>query len=211
MILRRFRAAHDPVENVLVGNVQHALELGQPPVIERREVRLGERPHEQVQLPEPAPACPEEQFAAAGVDVAHGFSIGRYRARWNAAWLPPIICRNGAGGWRMTSFEYFTVLLSFVVSLGVANLLQTIVRLIQERDRVHFSLAYALWVAAIFNLQVTYWLKAWTYHDRFALRTETSIPPRSSPDPPRSTTTTITSRSSTTRRCLPRASRAARP
>lgn len=77
----------------------------------------------------------------------------------------------------MTSFEYFTVLLSFVVSLGVANLLQTIVRLIQERDRVHFSLTYALWVAAIFNLQVTYWFKAWTYHDRFTLRTETSIPP----------------------------------
>ena len=77
----------------------------------------------------------------------------------------------------MTSFEYFTVLLSFVVSLGVANLLQTIVRLIQEHERVHFSLTYALWAAAIFNLQVTFWFKAWTYHEQFALRTETSIPP----------------------------------
>jgi hypothetical protein len=77
----------------------------------------------------------------------------------------------------MTSFEFFTVLLSFVVSIGVAHLLQTVARLIQEHDRVRFSLAWALWAAAIFNLQIVFWLRSWTYHEHFTLRTETSIPP----------------------------------
>ncbi len=77
----------------------------------------------------------------------------------------------------MTSFEFFTVLLSFVVSIGVAHLLQTVARLIQEHDRVRFSLTWALWAAAIFNLQITFWLRSWTYHEGFTLRTETSVPP----------------------------------
>jgi len=77
----------------------------------------------------------------------------------------------------MTSFEFFTVLLSFVVSIGVAHLLQTVARLIQEHDRVRFSLTWALWAGAIFNLQITYWLRSWTYHENFTLRTETSVPP----------------------------------
>jgi hypothetical protein len=77
----------------------------------------------------------------------------------------------------MTSFEFFTVLLSFVVSIGVAHLLQTVARLIQEHDRVRFSLTWALWAGAIFNLQITYWLRSWTYHEHFTLRTETSVPP----------------------------------
>jgi hypothetical protein len=77
----------------------------------------------------------------------------------------------------MTSFEFFTVLLSFVVSIGVAHLLQTVARLIQEHDRVRFSLTWALWAAAIFNLQITFWLRSWFYHEQFTLRTETSVPP----------------------------------
>jgi hypothetical protein len=77
----------------------------------------------------------------------------------------------------MTSFEFFTVLLSFVVSLGVASLLQAVTRLIQERPRVRFSLAWALWAASIFYVQIIYWLRSWTYHEHFSLRVETSIPP----------------------------------
>jgi hypothetical protein len=77
----------------------------------------------------------------------------------------------------MTSFEFFTVLLSFVVSLGVAGLLQSVVRLVQEAPRVKFSLTWALWATAIFSLQIIYWLKSWTYHEHFTLRIETSIPP----------------------------------
>jgi len=77
----------------------------------------------------------------------------------------------------MSAFEFFTVLLSFVVSLGVASLLLAIARLIQESSRVQFSLAYALWAAVIFDLQVTFWLKSWIYREGFVLRIETSIPP----------------------------------
>jgi hypothetical protein len=77
----------------------------------------------------------------------------------------------------MTSFEFFTVLLSFVVSIGVAGMLAAVARLIQEHSRVRFSLAWALWAMAIFNIQVLYWLRSWTYHEQFTLRIETSLPP----------------------------------
>ena len=77
----------------------------------------------------------------------------------------------------MSSFEFFTVLLSFVVSIGVANLLQTVAQLMQAQERVRFSLTWALWAAAIFHLQITYWLRSWTYHENFMLRIETSVPP----------------------------------
>jgi hypothetical protein len=90
--------------------------------------------------------------------------------------IPDYHAPIGAGG-RMTSFEFFTVLLSFVVSLGVAGLLQSVVRLVQEAPRVKFSLTWALWAGAIFSLQIIYWLKSWTYHEHFTLRIETSIPP----------------------------------
>ncbi|MEY4783080.1 MAG: hypothetical protein RIR41_1015, partial [Pseudomonadota bacterium] len=52
----------------------------------------------------------------------------------------------------MSVFEFYTVLLSFVVSLGVASLLSAIARLAQEAGRVKFSWSYALWTIAIFNL-----------------------------------------------------------
>jgi len=77
----------------------------------------------------------------------------------------------------MSVFEFYTVLLSFVVSLGVASLLGSIVRLFQEADRVRFSLPHALWAVAIFNLQITFWLKSWTYRDQFDLRVSTALPP----------------------------------
>jgi hypothetical protein len=77
----------------------------------------------------------------------------------------------------MASFEFFTVLLSFVVSLGVATLLLGVARLIQEAGRVHFSFAWALWALVIFDLQVTFWLKSWGYREGYSLKVETSIPP----------------------------------
>lgn len=77
----------------------------------------------------------------------------------------------------MSVFEFYTVLLSFVVSLGVASLLGSIVRLFQEADRVRVSLPHALWIVAIFNLQITFWLKSWTYRDAFDLRVSTAVPP----------------------------------
>ena len=77
----------------------------------------------------------------------------------------------------MTSFEFFTVLLSFVISIGVASLLQSVIRLLQENDRVRFSLSWALWAAVIFYAQVIFWLRAWSYSEGFTLRVVTSVPP----------------------------------
>jgi hypothetical protein len=77
----------------------------------------------------------------------------------------------------VSAFEFFTVLLSFVVSLGVAGLLTAVIRLVQEASRVSFSLTWALWAAASFTVQINFWLRAWTYHENYALRIETSVPP----------------------------------
>jgi len=77
----------------------------------------------------------------------------------------------------MSAFEFFTVLLSIVVSLGVASLLHNVVRLIHEAARVRFSLTWALWAATIFNLQIIYWFRAWAYHEHFTIAAKTAIPP----------------------------------
>lgn len=77
----------------------------------------------------------------------------------------------------MSDFDYFTVLLSFVVSLGVTTLLATVARLLQESDRVVFSWRYALWAAAIFNLQVSFWIKSWSYHESYEMHISTALPP----------------------------------
>ena len=176
MILRRRDPAHDPVENMLVRDVENALELPELILIEPVEMRLAEGLHIEVEFTEAAAAGPEGESAASDFGLSHLAPIDGSPVCWNAL-VNLTIVRKIARGRRMTSFEFFTVLLSFMVSLGVANLLQTIVRLIQEAPRIQFSLTYALWVAAIFDLQVTFWFKAWSYHDGFALRVETSIPP----------------------------------
>jgi hypothetical protein len=45
MILRRLGLAHDPVENMLVREVENTLELSQPILIEAVQVRFTEGPH----------------------------------------------------------------------------------------------------------------------------------------------------------------------
>ena len=77
----------------------------------------------------------------------------------------------------MSSFEFFTVLLSFVVSIGVATLLHAVIRLIHEAARVRFSLTWALWAATIFNIQIIYWFRAWAYHEHFTISARTAVPP----------------------------------
>lgn len=64
----------------------------------------------------------------------------------------------------MGLFEFYTVLLSIVISIGLASLLGAGIRLIQEADRVTFSAVHALWAAAIFLQQLGFWLKSWDYH-----------------------------------------------
>jgi hypothetical protein len=77
----------------------------------------------------------------------------------------------------MSDFDFFTVLLSFIVSLGVTSLLAAVARLLQESDRVAFSWRYLLWAAAVFNIQVTFWLKSWSYHETYVMRISTTLPP----------------------------------
>lgn len=77
----------------------------------------------------------------------------------------------------MTDFEFFIILLSFVVSLGVTTLLAGVARLVQESARVKFSWTYALWALAIFTLQITFWLKSYSYRDTYSLGVATALPP----------------------------------
>lgn len=65
MILRRLGPAHDPVENMLVGNVENPLELAQTILVESIQMRLAESAHEQVQLAETPAAGAESKLSSA--------------------------------------------------------------------------------------------------------------------------------------------------
>jgi hypothetical protein len=80
-------------------------------------------------------------------------------------------CRGSVLGWRrrgigagMTIFEHLSVLLSLILSLGIASLLLGVARLCQEWRRVTFSWPHALWTLAIFLAQILFWLFAFSFH-----------------------------------------------
>ena len=50
----------------------------------------------------------------------------------------------------MTPFEHLTVLISIVIGMGLAHLLNTVHELIQERARVRFYWLSVLWFFLIF-------------------------------------------------------------
>jgi len=77
----------------------------------------------------------------------------------------------------LSLFEFYTVLLSFIVSLGMTSLLTSIGRLVQEADRVRFSWPFALWATAIFIMQVVFWLRSWSYRDVVTLEVSMALPP----------------------------------
>jgi hypothetical protein len=64
----------------------------------------------------------------------------------------------------MTIFEHLSVLLSLILSLGIASLLLGVARLCQEWRRVTFSWPHALWTLAIFLAQILFWLFAFRFH-----------------------------------------------
>jgi hypothetical protein len=64
----------------------------------------------------------------------------------------------------MTIFEHLSVLLSLILSLGIASLLLGVARLMQEWRRVVFSWPHALWTVVIFLTQLLFWLYAYTFH-----------------------------------------------
>lgn len=59
----------------------------------------------------------------------------------------------------MDSFEFLSVLISVVVGLGMANLLNGIGRLIHLHGQVRISLAHLIWTLGIFLYMIVYW---WT-------------------------------------------------
>ncbi|MBV9991942.1 MAG: hypothetical protein JOZ72_11695 [Alphaproteobacteria bacterium] len=63
----------------------------------------------------------------------------------------------------MTIFEHVMVLLSLILSLGIASLLIGVARLAQEWRRVVFSWPHALWTVLIFFNQILFWLYAFTF------------------------------------------------
>jgi len=63
----------------------------------------------------------------------------------------------------VTIFEHMMVLLSLILSLGIASLLIGVARLAQESRRVVFSWPHALWTALIFMNQILFWLYAFTF------------------------------------------------
>ena len=67
----------------------------------------------------------------------------------------------------MTPFEHLAVLISIVLGLGLTQLLASVHRLAQARDRVRLYWLPLVWVALIFVTQVEWWWAS------FALRTET--------------------------------------
>jgi hypothetical protein len=67
----------------------------------------------------------------------------------------------------VTPFEHIAVLISIVLGLGLTQLLASVHRLAQARDRVRLYWLPLVWVALIFVTQVEWWWAS------FALRTET--------------------------------------
>ncbi len=65
----------------------------------------------------------------------------------------------------MTIFEHLSVLLSLILSLGIASLLLGVARLCQEWRRVVFSWPHALWTLVIFLTQILFWLYAFSFHN----------------------------------------------
>ena len=65
----------------------------------------------------------------------------------------------------MTPFEHLTVLISIVIGMGVAHLLNTVHELVQERARVKVYWLSVIWLVLIFVALIEWW---WAV---FALRT----------------------------------------
>ncbi len=65
----------------------------------------------------------------------------------------------------MTIFEHLSVLLSLILSLGIASLLLGVSRLAQEWRRVVFSWPHTLWTMVIFLNQILFWLYAFTFRN----------------------------------------------
>ena len=66
----------------------------------------------------------------------------------------------------MSAFEYVIVMVSVVLSLGVAHSLAGFAQLAQGSHKVRWSLTHALWWTIIFSCNLDLWLSLWTVRDQ---------------------------------------------
>ena len=69
----------------------------------------------------------------------------------------------------MTVFEYLLVLISVVLSLGVAHLLTGVAQLIKAGSRVRWSVTYALWLLIVLFMFFDMWTSLWGLREVAAL------------------------------------------
>ncbi len=65
----------------------------------------------------------------------------------------------------MTVFEYVMVLVSVILSLGIAKLLENHAHLLQRGQEIRWSPTYLLWLVLIFASQVDLWASLWMIRD----------------------------------------------
>jgi hypothetical protein len=65
----------------------------------------------------------------------------------------------------VSPFEHISVLISIILGLGITQLLMSVHRLVQARDRVKLYWLSLLWVALIFIAQVEWWWASYTLRD----------------------------------------------
>ena len=63
----------------------------------------------------------------------------------------------------MNPFEHVGVLYSFIVSLGLAQVMTTVGALVQARRRVRFSCLFAIWLLIALLSHLNLWLQLWEY------------------------------------------------
>lgn len=65
----------------------------------------------------------------------------------------------------MTAFEYFSVMVSVILGLGVTQLLTGIGQLLQRRGDVELYWVYSLWVLLLLALHFAVWWNIWALRD----------------------------------------------
>lgn len=65
----------------------------------------------------------------------------------------------------MDAFEYLSVLISIIIGIGLAHVLDGLAKLIRYRKTVRFYLPSLLWLVLLFLLQVQIWWAAFAWRD----------------------------------------------
>ena len=65
----------------------------------------------------------------------------------------------------MTIFDYVMILLSVVISLGLARVLETHAQLMKHGKRVKWSPTYLAWLAVLLFAHIDIWGSMWQLHD----------------------------------------------